>query len=137
MPSGTKELHLVFLAFITKENIFLSPLTWLLLSVAEWESYSGTNATSYIHSLQLPEVPRYNTHVKSPWLLLSFYYLGYYPSGVKISGPNSTVRGRGITRLLESISSSSNNIHRFSNCETSLSPYMPQKDGYKSFSSFS
>ncbi|GAB1285652.1 Protein maelstrom homolog [Apodemus speciosus] len=54
---------------------------------------------------------------------------GYYPSGVKISGPNSTVRGRGITRLLESISSSSNNIHRFSNCETSLSPYMPQKDG--------
>ncbi|OBS64753.1 hypothetical protein A6R68_06711 [Neotoma lepida] len=62
---------------------------------------------------------------------------GYYPSGVKISGPNSSVRGRGITRLLESISSSSNNIHRFSNCETSLSPYMPQKDGYKPFSSFS
>uniref|UniRef100_A0A8C8UFP5 Protein maelstrom homolog n=1 Tax=Peromyscus maniculatus bairdii TaxID=230844 RepID=A0A8C8UFP5_PERMB len=62
---------------------------------------------------------------------------GYYPSGVKISGPNSSVRGRGITRLLESISGSSNNIHRFSNCETSLSPYMPQKDGYKSFSSFS
>ncbi|KAH0502620.1 Protein maelstrom-like protein [Microtus ochrogaster] len=61
---------------------------------------------------------------------------GCYPSGVKISGPNSSVRGRGITRLLGSISSSSN-IHRFSNCETSLSTYMSQKDGYKSFSSFS
>lgn len=62
---------------------------------------------------------------------------GGYPSGVKIFGPNSSVRGRGITRLLESISSSSNNIHRFSNCETSLSTYMSQKDGYRSFSSFS
>nr|XP_040134005.1 protein maelstrom homolog isoform X2 [Ictidomys tridecemlineatus] len=62
---------------------------------------------------------------------------GDYPSGVKISGQNSSVRGRGITRLLESISNSSSNIHKFSNCETSLSPYMSQKDGYKSFSSLS
>uniref|UniRef100_A0A8C9P856 Maelstrom spermatogenic transposon silencer n=1 Tax=Spermophilus dauricus TaxID=99837 RepID=A0A8C9P856_SPEDA len=72
---------------------------------------------------------------------ISFYcifnILGDYPSGVKISGQNSSVRGRGITRLLESISNSSSNIHKFSNCETSLSPYMSQKDGYKSFSSLS
>ncbi|XP_063481125.1 protein maelstrom homolog isoform X4 [Symphalangus syndactylus] len=63
--------------------------------------------------------------------------IGDYPSRVKISGQNSRVRGRGITRLLESISSSSSNIHKFSNCDTSLSPYMSQKDGYKSFSSLS
>ncbi|KAI4548686.1 hypothetical protein MG293_001016 [Ovis ammon polii] len=40
---------------------------------------------------------------------------GDYPSGVKIPGQNSSVRGRGITRLLESISSSSSNIHKLSN----------------------
>uniref|UniRef100_A0A8D1P0M5 Protein maelstrom homolog n=1 Tax=Sus scrofa TaxID=9823 RepID=A0A8D1P0M5_PIG len=62
---------------------------------------------------------------------------GDYPSGVKISGQSSSVRGRGITRLLESISNSSSNIHKFSTCESSLSPYMSQKDGYKSFSSLS
>uniref|UniRef100_A0A5F9CKV4 Protein maelstrom homolog n=1 Tax=Oryctolagus cuniculus TaxID=9986 RepID=A0A5F9CKV4_RABIT len=67
----------------------------------------------------------------------SYTPTGDYPSGVKISGQNSSVRGRGITRLLESISNSSSNINKFSNCETSLSPYMSQKDGYKSFSSFS
>ncbi|XP_045309025.1 protein maelstrom homolog isoform X2 [Leopardus geoffroyi] len=71
---------------------------------------------------------RSNTHTVS---------LGDCPSGVKISGQNSSVRGRGITRLLESISNSSSNIHKFSNCETSLSPYMSQKDGYKPFSSLS
>nr|AAH34310.1 MAEL protein [Homo sapiens] len=63
--------------------------------------------------------------------------IGDYPSRAKISGQNSSVRGRGITRLLESISNSSSNIHKFSNCDTSLSPYMSQKDGYKSFSSLS
>ncbi|EFB24119.1 hypothetical protein PANDA_017187, partial [Ailuropoda melanoleuca] len=62
---------------------------------------------------------------------------GDQPSGVRISGQNSSVRGRGITRLLESISNSSSNIHKFSNCETALSPYMSQKDGYKSFPSLS
>ncbi|XP_019791041.1 protein maelstrom homolog isoform X3 [Tursiops truncatus] len=62
---------------------------------------------------------------------------GDSPSGVKTSGQNSSVRGRGITRLLESISNSSSNIHKFCNCETSLSPYMSQKDGSKSFSSLS
>nr|XP_020008367.1 protein maelstrom homolog [Castor canadensis] len=60
---------------------------------------------------------------------------GDYPSGVKFSGQHSSVRGRGITRLLESISNSSSNIHKFSTCETSLSSYMSQKDGDKSFSS--
>ncbi|KAI4591329.1 hypothetical protein MJG53_020338, partial [Ovis ammon polii x Ovis aries] len=43
-----------------------------------------------------------------------FNILGDYPSGVKIPGQNSSVRGRGITRLLESISSSSSNIHKLS-----------------------
>ncbi|EPY73847.1 protein maelstrom-like protein [Camelus ferus] len=62
---------------------------------------------------------------------------GDCPSGVKASGRNSSVRGRGITRLLESISNSSSNIHKLSSCETSLSPHMSQKDGYKSFSSLS
>ncbi|XP_065738419.1 protein maelstrom homolog isoform X2 [Phocoena phocoena] len=62
---------------------------------------------------------------------------GDSPSGVKTSGQNSSVRGRGITRLLESISNSSSNIHKFCNCETSLSPYMSQKDESKSFSSLS
>ncbi|XP_021100391.1 protein maelstrom homolog isoform X3 [Heterocephalus glaber] len=37
-----------------------------------------------------------------------------YPSGVKIPGQNSHARGRGITRLLESISNSSSSIHKFS-----------------------
>ncbi|XP_011946507.1 PREDICTED: protein maelstrom homolog isoform X1 [Cercocebus atys] len=63
--------------------------------------------------------------------------IGDYPSRAKISGQNSSVRGRGITRLLESISNSSSNSHKFSNCDTSLSSYMSQKDGYKSFSSLS
>ncbi|XP_057350952.1 protein maelstrom homolog isoform X4 [Manis pentadactyla] len=36
---------------------------------------------------------------------------GDYPSGVNISSQSSHVRGRGITRLLESISSSSSNSH--------------------------
>ncbi|KAM6219001.1 protein maelstrom homolog isoform 3-T3 [Rhynchocyon petersi] len=62
---------------------------------------------------------------------------GDYPSGVKISGQSNRVRGRGITRLLESISNSSINIHKFSSCEASVSPYMSQKDGYKPFSSLS
>uniref|UniRef100_A0A8C5KA98 Protein maelstrom homolog n=1 Tax=Jaculus jaculus TaxID=51337 RepID=A0A8C5KA98_JACJA len=62
---------------------------------------------------------------------------GDYPCGVKFSGQNSTVRGRGITRLLESISNSSSNVRKFSNCETSLSSYVPKEDGYKSFSSLS
>ncbi|KAB0361814.1 hypothetical protein FD755_002393 [Muntiacus reevesi] len=62
---------------------------------------------------------------------------GDYPSGVKISGQNSSVRGRGITRLLESISNSPSNIHKFSNCETSVSPYTSPKHRYKSFSSLS
>ncbi|KAM5237492.1 protein maelstrom homolog [Ctenodactylus gundi] len=60
---------------------------------------------------------------------------GDYPAGVKVLGQNSVVRGRGITRLLESISSSpksisssSSNVHKSSNCETSLSSYMPPKD---------
>lgn len=66
-----------------------------------------------------------------------FNILGDYPSGVKIAGQNSSVRGRGITRLLESISSSSSNIHKFSNCETPVSPYTSPKHGYKSFSSLS
>ncbi|XP_008049639.1 protein maelstrom homolog isoform X2 [Carlito syrichta] len=63
--------------------------------------------------------------------------IGDNPSGVKVFGQNSSVRGRGITRLLESISSSSSNIHKFSNCEASLSPYMSQKHENKSFSSLS
>ncbi|XP_058396147.1 protein maelstrom homolog isoform X3 [Diceros bicornis minor] len=62
---------------------------------------------------------------------------GDYPCGVKISGQNSSVRGRGITRFLESISNSSSNIHGFSSCETALSPDVSQKDGYRSFSSLS
>nr|XP_058901550.1 protein maelstrom homolog isoform X2 [Kogia breviceps] len=39
---------------------------------------------------------------------------GDSPSGVNISGQNSSVRGRGITRLLESIYRSSSNSHKFS-----------------------
>ncbi|XP_013376816.1 PREDICTED: protein maelstrom homolog isoform X3 [Chinchilla lanigera] len=39
---------------------------------------------------------------------------GDYPPGVKIPGQNSRVRGRGITRLLESLSNSSSSIHKFS-----------------------
>uniref|UniRef100_A0A9L0IZQ9 Protein maelstrom homolog n=2 Tax=Equus asinus TaxID=9793 RepID=A0A9L0IZQ9_EQUAS len=62
---------------------------------------------------------------------------GDYPSGMKISGQNSSVRGRGITRFLESLSGSSSSIHQFSSCETSLSPYVSQKSGCKSFSSLS
>ncbi|XP_008151329.2 protein maelstrom homolog [Eptesicus fuscus] len=62
---------------------------------------------------------------------------GDYPSGVKISGPNSSVRGRGITRLLERISGSSSSVPRFSSCETALSPSLSPKGGYKSFSPLS
>ncbi|XP_007480759.2 protein maelstrom homolog isoform X2 [Monodelphis domestica] len=60
-----------------------------------------------------------------------------YPSGVKTTGKTSNVRGRGITRLLESISNSSSNFQKLPNCETPLSPYVPQKDECKSFSSLS
>nr|KAF6291103.1 maelstrom spermatogenic transposon silencer [Myotis myotis] len=62
---------------------------------------------------------------------------GDYPSGVKISGPNSNVRGRGITRLLERISGSSSSVPRFSSCDTALSPSLSPKGGYKSFSPLS
>ncbi|ELK29894.1 Protein maelstrom like protein [Myotis davidii] len=62
---------------------------------------------------------------------------GDYPSGVKISGPNSSVRGRGITRLLERISGSSSSVPRFSSCDTALSPSLSPKGGYKSFSPLS
>uniref|UniRef100_A0A8C2V4A5 Protein maelstrom homolog n=3 Tax=Chinchilla lanigera TaxID=34839 RepID=A0A8C2V4A5_CHILA len=47
---------------------------------------------------------------------------GDYPPGVKIPGQNSRVRGRGITRLLESLSNSSSSIHKFSKYDNSL-PY--------------
>ncbi|KAF6293237.1 maelstrom spermatogenic transposon silencer [Rhinolophus ferrumequinum] len=63
--------------------------------------------------------------------------IGDCPSGVKTSGQKSGIRGRGITRLLESISSSSGNMHRFPSCETALTPPTSQKDGYKPFSSLS
>ncbi|XP_074122599.1 protein maelstrom homolog isoform X2 [Sminthopsis crassicaudata] len=60
-----------------------------------------------------------------------------YPSGVKTTGKTSNVRGRGITRLLESISNSSGNFQKLPNCETPLAPYVPQKEECKSFSSLS
>ncbi|XP_066227494.1 protein maelstrom homolog isoform X2 [Saccopteryx leptura] len=65
--------------------------------------------------------------------------IGDGPPGVRLSGPNSSVRGRGITRLLEGISSPPGNGDRrgFSSCEAALSLYPAQKDGYRSFSSLS
>lgn len=73
-----------------------------------------------------------------PWrvaqLPLLFPAPGDYPSGVK-AGTSGGVRGRGITRLLESISGSSAGAHRLPGCESPLSPCVPPKDGYRSFSS--
>ncbi|KAM5202400.1 protein maelstrom homolog isoform 2-T2 [Hipposideros larvatus] len=62
---------------------------------------------------------------------------GDYPSGVKTSGQSRSVRGRGITRLLESISSCPGSVHRFSSCDTACPPHVSPKDGYRSFSSLS
>ncbi|XP_004613785.1 protein maelstrom homolog [Sorex araneus] len=59
---------------------------------------------------------------------------GDYPSGVRLPGPSSSVRGRGITRLLESISSASGGLRGFPGCEGPLAPCAPHKDGYRSFS---
>ncbi|XP_036891032.1 protein maelstrom homolog isoform X1 [Sturnira hondurensis] len=52
------------------------------------------------------------------------------PAGVKMAGPASHVRGRGITRLLESISSPA---PRFSGCEAALPAPMAPKEGYSPF----
>nr|XP_019602890.1 PREDICTED: protein maelstrom homolog [Rhinolophus sinicus] len=62
---------------------------------------------------------------------------GDCPSGVKPSGQTSGVRGRGITRLLESISSAPGGVHGFPSCETALAPHVSPKDGHKPFSSLS
>ncbi|XP_053771881.1 protein maelstrom homolog [Desmodus rotundus] len=58
---------------------------------------------------------------------------GGRPAGVKMVGPARHARGRGITRLLESISSSSGYTPQFSSCEATLSPPMAPKEGCSPF----
>lgn len=61
-----------------------------------------------------------------------------HPFGLKISGQNSSVQGRRITRVLENISNSSSNTHKFSvRLHSHLSCHIFPKDGYNSFSSWS
>ncbi|XP_054443541.1 protein maelstrom homolog [Pteronotus mesoamericanus] len=58
---------------------------------------------------------------------------GDHPAGAKVAGTRSQARGRGITRLLESISGPFSHAPRLSSCEAALSPPVAPKEGPSSF----